>query len=411
MLKNNKMSQLVIISANWPEFDATAAGLRMYELIDLFLDQGYQIHYATTAALNEFHRDALNNKGIETHSIELNSDTFDDFLKELSPEVVLFDRYVVEEQFGWRVSETLPNAVKILDTEDLHSLRVSRQLAHRENTPWNVDYWKAQDITKRELSSMYRSDLNIIISSDEMNYLKEVFEFPEQLLSYLPFTPTLKESQNLSYTERKDLVFIGNGMHAPNRDAVDFLKKEIWPIVRKELKEVKLHIYGAYLPQSVLNYHQPKEGFLVHGKAKNASEVISKARINLAPLRYGAGVKGKVIEGILCKTPTVCTSIATEGIDGLSPIATDAGSIAQRIVELYKDENQWMQEVNLYTSIASQLVDTKEYICTFKTQLNEIRTNLRQHRSTNYIGQLFNYESNKSTKYFSKWIEEKNKRS
>lgn len=411
MLKNNKMSQLVIISANWPEFDATAAGLRMYELIDLFLDQGYQIHYATTAALNEFHRDALNNKGIETHSIELNSDTFDDFLKELSPEVVLFDRYVVEEQFGWRVSETLPNAIKILDTEDLHSLRVSRQLAQRENTPWDLDYWKAQDITKRELSSMYRSDLNIIISSQEINYLKEVFVFPEQLLCYLPFIPTLKEIQNVSFSDRKDLVFIGNGMHAPNRDAVDFLKNEIWPIVRKELKEVKLHIYGAYLPQSILNYHQPKERFLVHGKAQDASEVISKARINLAPLRYGAGVKGKVIEGILCETPTVCTAIATEGIEGLSPVATDAATIAQRIIELYQDENQWQHEVNLYASIACQLVDTKEYICTFKTQLSEIRTNLRHHRSTNYIGQLFNYESNKSTKYFSKWIEEKNKKS
>ncbi len=405
------MSKLVIISANWPEFDATAAGLRMYELIDLFQEHSYTVHYATTASLNEFHRDALRNKGVNTHSIELNSDSFDDFLKELQPEVVLFDRYVVEEQFGWRLSETLPNAVKILDTEDLHSLRVSRQLAQRENTTWDLDYWKAQDITKRELSSMYRSDLNIIISSQEMNYLKEVFEFPEHLLSYLPFTPTLKEGKNIPFKERKDLVFIGNGMHAPNRDAVDFLKKDIWPILRKELKGVNLHIYGAYLPQSLLNYNQPKEGFLVHGKAKNASEVISEARINLAPLRYGAGVKGKVVEGILCKTPTVCTSIATEGIEGLSPVETNAAAIAQRILELYLDENQWNKEVHLYESIANQLVDTKEYICTFKTQLDQIKSNLNQHRSNNYIGQLLNYEYNKSTKYFSKWIEEKNKRS
>lgn len=402
-------ARLVIISANWPEYDATAAGLRMHQLIDLFLNEDLELHYATTASLNKFHSDCLHQKGIKVHAIELNSDLFDSWIKELNPELVLFDRFVIEEQFGWRVDDQLPNAVKIIDTEDLHSLRVSRQLAYKEGVEWTIDYWKAQDITKRELSSMYRSDLNLIISKQEMTYLEDEFKFPKSLLCYLPFIPTQKKSE-LSYEDRMDMVFIGNGMHAPNRDAIDFLKKEIWPLIKKELKEVSLHIYGAYLPESILNYNQPKERFLVHGKVEDASEVIERARVNLAPIRFGAGIKGKVVEGILNDTPTVTTSIGTEGIPGLKDCGLNPKLIAQRSIALYNNKQQWSNEVLSYQSIASNLVDTKEYIRTFNSKLEQIRTHLDQHRQENYIGQLLNHHSLKSTKYFSKWIEEKNKR-
>ena len=93
----------------------------------------------------------------------------------------------------------------------------------------------------------------------------------------------------------------------PNIDAIRWLKNEIWPLVRKQLPTVNLRIYGAYLPESILQLHQPKEGFLVLGRADNAKEVLGEARVSLAPLRFGAGIKGKLVDSMICGTPSVTT--------------------------------------------------------------------------------------------------------
>ena len=403
-------SRLVIISANWPEFDATAAGLRMHQLIDLLIDQAIEIHYATTAAFHPKHSALLEEKKVKVHSIALNSVSFDQWIKQLNCDLVLYDRYVVEEQFGWRVTQQLPNAITLLDTEDLHSLRVSRQLAHREQIDWSIAYWKAQDITKRELASIYRCDLSLIISKVEYELLIEEFHLSKDLLVELPFMPKRPAIQALSYEQRCDMVFIGNGMHAPNRDAITFLKTEVWPLIRSQLKEVKLHIYGAYLPQSILNYHQPKEGFIVHGKAQDALEVISASRVNLAPLRYGAGIKGKVVEAVLCQTPTVVSPIAGEGIDGIELTSCTAKDIAQQAIALYNNQQLWSDQQKSYMSIAKKLMETEKYSCTFITHLTKLKAALAEHRNKNFIGLVLKHQSLQSTKYLSKWIEEKNKK-
>jgi spore coat polysaccharide biosynthesis predicted glycosyltransferase SpsG len=100
----------------------------MLQLIDLFLTQNYQITFLSTASISENSFD-LNSKNIQFQNIVLNDNSFDDLIKKLNPEIVIFDRFTTEEQFGWRVSEQVPNAVKILDTEDLHFLRNAREKA------------------------------------------------------------------------------------------------------------------------------------------------------------------------------------------------------------------------------------------------------------------------------------------
>ncbi|NJW54257.1 glycosyltransferase, partial [Salinimicrobium sp. CDJ15-91] len=107
--------KLLVIGYVWPEPKSSAAGARMMQLLEFFLAEDYSITFATTAAKTEFMTD-LPSLGIATEKIELNNESFDLFLKKISPEIVIFDRFMMEEQFGWRVAEVVPNALRILDT-------------------------------------------------------------------------------------------------------------------------------------------------------------------------------------------------------------------------------------------------------------------------------------------------------
>lgn len=405
-----KAARVLFISAYWPESNATAAGIRLQQLIDFFKDTSCEVHYSSTADSEHEARELLEQSGVKTHSVLINDDSFNQFISDLNPTYVVFDRYVIEEQFGWRVTESCPNAMRILDTEDLHSLRVSRQLARKEDRIWTETYWKEQEICKREIASIYRCDLSIVISKVEWDYLKNLFHIPESLFVYLPFLHKENKESLPSYEERSDFVFIGNGMHAPNRDAVVFLKESIWPIIKEAIPNAKLHVYGAYLPQQIVDFHNPKEGFLVHGQAKSSFEVISQARVNLATLRYGAGIKGKVVEGILFNTPTVVTDIAAEGIKGLRPTSTNAKDLADCAVKWHQDAAAWNAQCKAYQSIKTTLLSTEKDILHFRKRIQSINANLVAHRNENFTGEMLQYHALKSTKYFSKWIEEKNKK-
>ena len=106
----------------------------MMQLLNLFLEDKYDVTFASTAAVSE--RSAtFKTQNIPVKNILLNDSSFDVFVKELNPEIVIFDRYITEEQFGWRISESCPNALKILDTEDLHFLRKAREEAVRKKLP------------------------------------------------------------------------------------------------------------------------------------------------------------------------------------------------------------------------------------------------------------------------------------
>ena len=124
------MKNLLVIGYVWPEPTASAAGSRMLQLLHFFLAENYNITFATTASQSQ-HAFDLKSLGIETAKIELNNTSFDDFLKKIQPKIVLFDRFMIEEQYGWRVDVICPEAIKILDTEDLHFLRNARKKALR----------------------------------------------------------------------------------------------------------------------------------------------------------------------------------------------------------------------------------------------------------------------------------------
>jgi len=404
------MKNLVIIGKVFPEPNSTAAGYRMIQLMDLFLTQNYQITFLSTATISENSFD-LSSKNISFQNIVLNDSSFDELIKNLNPEIVIFDRFTTEEQFGWRVSEQVPNAVKILDTEDLHFLRTAREKAFKQNR--NLEHLDLiNDVFKREIASILRCDLSLIISEFEMNLLIEKFRIDENILFYLPLFGEVKKSET-SFSERKNFISIGNFLHEPNWQTVLQLKK-LWKNIKNQLPEAEIHIYGAYASEKVFQLHNEKEGFIIKGRAENVESVFSQAKVLLAPIPFGAGIKGKLLESMQFGLPNVTSAVGAEAMQGnldWNGLITDNETeFVEKAVLLYQDENLWRKSQENGFNIIENRFKKELFEPHFIHKIQEISENLESHRNQNFLGQILQHHTLQSTKYLSKWIEEKNKK-
>ena len=407
--------KLLIIGYVWPEPKSSAAGSRMLQLIDVFLSENYNITFASPCAKTDNAFD-LETIGVNQIPIALNNSSFDDFIKELNPKIVLFDRFMMEEQFGWRVAEQCPDALRCLDTEDLHGLRKGRQQAFKKEKPFDeTDLFS--DIAKREIASIYRSDFSLIISEVEMDILKHKFKVDASLLLYLPFMLDAISEENIKtlpkFKERNDFITIGNFLHDPNYNAVLYLKETIWPLVRKLLPKAELNIYGAYASQKVNQLHNKKDGFLVKGFAEDVNAVMQSAKICLAPIRFGAGLKGKLVDAMKNGTPCVISSVGAEGMFGdlhANGFVEDTPEqFAKKTMKLFQDEALWKEKQKNGFQIINQRFCKKQYQYKLLHKVEEIKVSLNKHRFNNFIGQMLQHHSMQSTKFMSRWIEEKNK--
>ena len=404
------MKHLVIIGAVWPEPNSTAAGSRMLQIISLFQKQNYEITFLCSASKSDFSFD-LTQISVKTKEIQLNDSRFDDEIKSLNPNVVLFDRFMVEEQYGWRVLENCPNALRILDTEDLHFLRKAREMAFKQNRELVFEDY-ISDVFKREMASIYRCDLTLLISEYEMQLATETFKIDASMLYYLPFLSEDVNTNVTKFVDRQHFVSIGNFLHEPNWQTVLALKK-YWKSIKKQLPEAELHVYGAYVSEKAKQLHNEKEGFLIKGRAESVADVYSKAKILLAPIPYGAGLKGKLFEAMQLGLPSITTKMGAEAMNGNLDwngfIASDENDFVEKAVELYNDKSLWETAQKNGYEIIEKRFKKKLFATDFMNQVENLQKNLNLHRNQNFIGQILQHQSLQSTKYMSKWIEAKNK--
>ena len=405
---------ILIIGKVWPEPSSSAAGSRTLQLINLFLEQNWQVSFACAASESDYSFD-LKSLGISTLHIVLNDSSFDDLVKNMQPHMVLFDRFTSEEQFGWRVAQNCPNALRILDTIDLHCLRLARQEAIKQNRDFSLLDLNS-DFAKREIASIYRSDVSLMISDYEMDLLINHFKIDNSLLHYVPFLldPILKkDNQWPSFSEREHFLSIGNFLHEPNWDAVLFLKQFIWPLIRKQLPKAEIHIYGAYPSKKVFDLNNLKEGFLIKGRTDSVERVMKKTKVCLAPLRFGAGIKGKLIDAMQFGVPSVTTDIGAEAMHGQYPwngiIANQPHKFAEAAVELYTNEIKWQEAVENGAQILNNFFLKSNHSDLLIDKLLILKNQLKSHRSSNFIGEMLMHHTVMGTKYMSLWIEAKNK--
>ncbi|WP_372811390.1 glycosyltransferase [Pseudoalteromonas nigrifaciens] len=407
------MKKVLVIGYVWPEPNSSAAGTHMMSLLNAFRAQNWQVEFATPALRTE-HMVNLDDFGISSKSIALNCESFDDYVKAYAPDIVMFDRFMMEEQFGWRVDKHCPNALKILDTEDLQCLRNARHEAHKGEREFTTNDLHS-DIAKREIAAILRCDLSLIISSYEMSLLNDVFKIEPSLLHHLPFMVDLNTlpTSTKTFEQRQHFMTIGNFRHAPNWDAVLYLQ-QIWPLIRKQLPKAELHIYGSYPPPKATALNNPKSGFLIKGWADNAFEVMQSARVCLAPLRFGAGIKGKLLEAMIMQTPSVTTNIGSEGMHNeLSwpgKIANTAEDFANAAVEMYNNQSEFEQAQQDGNTLLNTLYDKAQLSAALIQKVDSISSDLNAHREKNFTGQMLKHHTMRSTQYMSQWIAEKNKK-
>jgi hypothetical protein len=422
-------TKVLVIGYVWPEPRSSAAGGHVMQILQTFLGQGWDITFSSPATPGETRADLVS-LGIHEVPIELNSSSFDAFVGELAPDIVLFDQFMMEEQFGWRVEKHCPDALRVLETSDLQSLRHARHQRLKDRLKADdvsqdfsglfapalreeFELMADTDLAKREIAALYRCDLNLMVSEVEIELLVEDFKLPRNLLHWCPLMLDLPSEPLVPFEDRAHFLSIGNFRHAPNWDAVLWMKNAVWPLIRQQLPGAQLHLYGAYTPPKAAALHNPAQGFHILHWAEDALQVMSAARICLAPLRFGAGIKGKLVDAMLCGTPSVTTPTGAEGMHGTMPwpgvIAESAEGIARAAVQLYNDPASWTRARDAGLALLANRYQHQVHGPALIESIEACRVELAQRRRDNFTGSMLRHHQHKSTQYMSQWIEEKNR--
>jgi hypothetical protein len=395
----------------WPEPCSSAAGVRTRELIAWLLSAGWKVSAISPSKKNEFSSE-LAALGVNAISCAANQSAQDAELAALPVDLVVFDRFVMEEQFGWKARSFWPDALQVVDTQDLHSLRRVRETMLKSGASLDAiarlpEMPLSEDLV-RELSSLHRADAAFVVSSWEFTFLATRFHFPTEKLLHLPLIGR-QDTDIPDFDSRSGIAFLGNFRHPPNLDGINWLLEHLWPSARQALPHIDLHLYGAY-PPSQISAWKGKHGVYAHGPIRDHRQTLKKHRATVAPLRFGAGIKGKILESWGTGTPVLGTAIAFEGMAESNCLFEDAETFQAALRKLEADRIHWEHEQalgfeNIHASFQEERLRAR-FFTFVEGHLNRLRTAGR----SDLLGTLLRHNSANATKYFSRWIEEKNKK-
>ena len=225
----------------------------------------------------------------------------------------------------------------MFDTHDLHYLRLTRQAEVEGN---RLIQSEAESMKEIEYEVMQQSDCTIVVSEFESRVVRK--EAPQVRAEILPL---FMESEPLDapFEQRSGILFIGGFRHQPNGDAVHHFVQDIWPLIKSEIPEANFHIIGADVPADILAL--ATHDILIEGFVKDLRPLFSKCRLSVAPLRFGAGVKGKIGTSLAYGLPSVISPIAHEGSGLVSGehvlVADQPDEFAECVIKLYQEKSLW----------------------------------------------------------------------
>ena len=333
---------ILYVDSVTPEPDKDSGSLDAVNAMRILTDLGYRVHFipGTNFAHVGDPTRALQSMGVECiyHPFYSN---MSQFLKERGDafDYVVLSRAEINDLFLKQIRKACPSAKIINNTVDLHFLRQEREAKLTDDKDAKID---ADKMRAKELGFMRDADATILISTHEKSLLENTTALSGKLWTIPLIRP---ETERLAfYDTTQDIVFIGGYGHPPNVDAVDWLVTEIWPEIRKTLPGVRLFLCGSKMPEHFKNY--ACDDIILKGFIPDLDRLLKKTRLTIAPLRYGAGLKGKVASSIGAGVPCVGTDIAFEGMheDGLKTVrhaANTPAEFAQHIHTLYTDKSLW----------------------------------------------------------------------
>ena len=228
-------------------------------------------------------------------------------------------------------------AKMLFHTVDLHFLRMSREAELQSN---KAKQKAADEMKQRELAAIRAVDASIVHSTAELEILRPLL--PDANLHVYPLIMNVK-GRSKTFSERKDIIFVGGYQHSPNVDAVHYFVVEIMPLLRKQLSGVCFYAVGSKPPPAIQAL--ASKDVIIAGFVEDLNQLLDSMRVSVAPLRYGAGIKGKIGTAMAVGLPVVATSIAAEGMsltDGENICVADgAEGLAAAIIKIYQDEAFW----------------------------------------------------------------------
>lgn len=408
------MKNLLYFVYVWPEATSSAAGVRCEELLNFFQQRGWKITLASSCAENVF-SERFRAQGFSTLALQLNDTSGDESLKAVGPDLVLFDRFVMEEQFGWKVREFFPDVPTVIDTQDLHFLRRNREELHRKRDEYLGDELLDSanllqgETFQREIASFLRSDGVLILSRWEMDLLECNLPFLKSKLCWFPLLSQEEPPPLPIFEDREDICFLGNYRHGPNLDGFQWFVESIWK--KLPSRPCRLFTYGAYPAKYVSDLHGKFDIHFV-GAVDDHREKLKSHRLLVAPLRYGAGMKGKVLEAWNCGTPVIGTPIAFEGMwlaPQTAPVFFDLASFTENFKKLYEEKSPW-KSAQLSAKLAAKQFSLVLHRDRLDSFLAPRLADIKLLRQKDHLGKILNAQSLNSMKYLSRWIECKNRK-
>ncbi len=331
---------VLIVDHYVPEFDKDSGSVRMTGIIKIMLELGYRVTlWPQNMYQSQPYTDYFQNLGVQ---VVYGCVGFKEYSKKYASfyDVVILSRPSVAPNYLELVDKYYQNAKIIYDTVDLSFLRIGR-LSEMNDDPdvaYETAMWK-----KLELGIMQRVDATLVVSDVEKKILDEIY--PADNVTVVSNIHNLQPTSGNSFEDRKDLLFIGGFKHLPNVDAILWFTKSVMPLITKERPNIKLNIVGSNPPQEILNLSS--KNIKVWGYVENVDSLFNTCAVFVAPLRYGAGVKGKVGQAAEYGLPVVSTSIGIEGMHMKDTsdclVADDEKEFARSVLKLLDDKNLWLK--------------------------------------------------------------------
>ncbi len=336
------VGRLLVIDACTPTPDQDSGSLDMFNYLRLFLSFGYRVTFIPASDLLRFGRytSALQALGVEclyhpyTHSVM-------DVLRERGTEfaAVMLTRVTVASDLVAHVKMHCPQAKILFNTVDLHFLREQRLM---ELSGDHTALPRVLQLRTQELAVMRQADTTIVISPVEQTLLAELA--PEVRVRVIPILREIP-GRSADFAPRSGLIFVGGFRHPPNIDAMQWFCAEIWPLIRSERPTLELFIVGSHLVPEVAAL--AGNGVQVLGFVEDIAPIFARVRLSIAPLRYGAGQKGKVVTSLGYGVPAVLTPVAAEGLglgaDEGALVAENPADFAAAVMRLHEDETLWQR--------------------------------------------------------------------
>ncbi len=340
---------VLIIDSIIPEFDKDSGSRRLFKIINILLSHGFGVFLIADKKEYKYNTDYVahyRKLGVVVYEPSIDQTgafvTKETFIEAILPKIdfAWLHRADVFKTYSQLVSSN--KSIRLIyDMVDFHYLRFIREWENTKDSKTKMEAEKYLDI---EVENCRLADKIITISEQDKNALKEFYSEENKMVT-IGNVHQFLDVEKTPFKHREGLFFVGGFSHKPNQDAVLFLYHDIMPLVWKKNKHIKVTIVGSYPTKDMLDLNSDR--FKVLGYVEDISEYFNTSRVFVAPLRYGAGVKGKIGQSLEYGLPLVTTPIGAEGFDFKAQadhvIDTTAQGLANKILKLYQDETVWKE--------------------------------------------------------------------